>query len=128
MLADTTRLRIVHLLRASGMPLCVCEIVDALHLPQYQVSRHLAALKETDLVDVEKHGTWAYHELRSDAATEPLWRYLDELLTGEPYEGDMARLELRLALRAGDRCVVGYVSSEELEKLARQQVGKGEQV
>lgn len=127
-LADETRLRIVHLLRASGRSLCVCELVDALHLPQYQVSRHLTGLKEADLVAVEKHGTWAYHDLRSDEATEPLWRFLEQLLTGEPYDSDAARLELRLALRAGDHCVVGYVSPEELEKLARQRAEKGEPV
>ena len=47
-----------HLLVASKRSLCVCEIVDALKLPQYQVSKSLAMLRRAGLVDLDRNGTW----------------------------------------------------------------------
>ncbi len=52
LLADTTRLRILNLLR--GGPLCVCHIVAALDLPQSTVSRHLSWLKVGRLVELNQ--------------------------------------------------------------------------
>ena len=47
-LADPLRLRILRLVRQRE--LCVCELVDALAVPQYRVSRHLTALRRLGLV------------------------------------------------------------------------------
>src|ERR1043166_5204223 len=59
--ADPTRLRILNLLR--GGERCVCELVDALHVPQPKASRHLAYLRRAELVSVRKQGLWAYYKL-----------------------------------------------------------------
>lgn len=114
-LGNETRLRIVHMLRVSGKALCVCEIVDALQMPEYQVSRHLAALKKAGLVDARKHGTWAYHTLTTNHIFDSLWAFLDDALRGAPFEEDAQLLERRLQLRAGDYCVVGAVSAYTLK-------------
>jgi ArsR family transcriptional regulator len=61
-LGDPTRLRIVRLLNARA-DLCVCEIVDALQLPQYSVSRHLAVLKAARLLADWRQGKWMHYSL-----------------------------------------------------------------
>ena len=113
-LANENRLRIVNLFRSTGRPLCVCELVDSLGMPEYQVSRHLATLKQAGLVGAQKHGTWAYHSLSDDPALSSLWTLVDELLTGEPYETDVTLLKRRLEMRAGNHCVVGVVDRDKL--------------
>ena len=50
--ADPTRLRILNLLAAGE--LCVCDLVELLDLPQPLVSRHLAYLRRTKLVEVTR--------------------------------------------------------------------------
>ena len=61
-LADPTRLRIVHLLRGRE-ELCVCEITEALGLPQYTVSRHLSVLKAAGVVADWRQGKWMHYSL-----------------------------------------------------------------
>lgn len=59
--ADPTRIRILSLLAAGE--LCVCDVVDILGLPQPAVSRHLAYLRRTGLVDVTRDAKFAYYRL-----------------------------------------------------------------
>ena len=113
-IADETRLRIVNLMLRSNQALCVCELMDALQLPQYQISRHLAVLKDANLVGVSREGTWAYHRLETgERFAEQLWEFLREALPLDVGERDLRSLELRLALREGGRCVVGISPSRE---------------
>ncbi|MDQ7859054.1 MAG: metalloregulator ArsR/SmtB family transcription factor [Armatimonadota bacterium] len=65
-LGDPTRLGIVTLL-ASHDRLCVCDIAAAFPVGQPTVSHHLRVLREAGLVDVIRHGQWAYYGLRRDA-------------------------------------------------------------
>ena len=60
-LADGTRLRILALL--AGGEICVCEIHAALKLPQPTVSRHLAYLRRSGLVDTRRDGLWVHYRL-----------------------------------------------------------------
>ena len=62
-LADATRLRILALL--DGGEICVCEIHDALKLPQSTVSRHLAYLRRAGLVETRREGLWIHYRLAS---------------------------------------------------------------
>ena len=108
-LADETRLRVMNLLLTSKVSLCVCEIVDALGLAQYQVSRHLIILKNAELVSVEKRGTWAYHSVKNDGgANSAVIAFLQIFLTGERFEQDQKQLKRRLRLREDGKCVVGF--------------------
>jgi ArsR family transcriptional regulator len=119
-LGDQTRLRVMYLLTASKRSLCVCEIVDALKLPQYQVSKSLVLLRRAGLVDVDRNGTWGYyHPKLDDKDNEKLFDFIRSFCSGEPFDADLENLEKRLALREGGKCVVGFVSENELIKLMR---------
>ncbi len=110
-LADERRLRILALL--TRRELCVCELVDVLGLPQYDVSRHLGRLKKIGLVTDRREGLWAYYSVPETARRDPLRGGLMLFIEGQTLanrdsDGDFARLEKRLAMRQGSRCVVGF--------------------
>ncbi|UJS24823.1 metalloregulator ArsR/SmtB family transcription factor [Thiothrix winogradskyi] len=67
-LADQTRLRLLLLL-ANGRELCVCELTQALELAQPKISRHLAILRETGVLQDRKAGLWVYYCLHSELPT-----------------------------------------------------------
>jgi len=69
-LADRTRLRILTLL--GGDEVCVCHLHDTLRLPQPTVSRHLAYLRRTGLVDARRDGVWIHYRL--SASLDPVVR------------------------------------------------------
>jgi ArsR family transcriptional regulator len=109
--ADERRLRILGALMKKE--LCVCELVDSLLLAQYEVSRHLARLKQVGLVVDRREGLWAYYSIPKSAWQDPLLGGFlamveQELAGAYQAKGDSARLEKRLAMRNGDRCVVGF--------------------
>ena len=112
-IGNEQRLRIlVALLRSD---LCVCELVDALRRPQYEVSRNLAALRKVGLVSDRQEGSYVYYSLPADVRADEfaggLLRLLETRLPADrDVRFDMASLERRLALRSGERCVVGYRS------------------
>jgi ArsR family transcriptional regulator len=64
-LGDDTRLRILGLL-ASG-EVCVCNIHEALDLPQPTVSRHLAYLRKSGLAAARRDGLWMHYRLQVPA-------------------------------------------------------------
>lgn len=71
--ADPTRLRILSLLQARK-EICVCDLCEALQETQPKISRHLATLRRTDLVEVRQEGRWKYYRLASGRT--PLHRSL----------------------------------------------------
>jgi len=111
-LADKTRLRIMRLLSITDREICVCEFVDALKLPQYQVSKHLNILKNAKLVEGERRGTWVYYSpLKKDSGfNRQLFKLLKDHLTGAEFLEDAEELGQRLQLRDGDTCVVGFAN------------------
>lgn len=107
-LADSTRLRILHLLVTAGDSVCVCELADALGLPQYVVSKHLGVLRQAGLVTDARVGTWVHYSPLGGAT--PWVRRLYDLVAEivDPTAGrDRERLAVRLSLRQGGQCVVG---------------------
>ena len=60
-LADDTRLRILGLLQSGEI--CVCDIHGSLGLPQPLVSRHLAYLRRSGLVEGRKDGLWVHYRI-----------------------------------------------------------------
>lgn len=112
-LGDETRLRIVNLLLQCETSLCVCEMTDALMLPQYHVSRHLMILKNSGLVEAERDGTWIYYNISKDL-TECVNDVLKVIRKHfiKNYNEDMRRITRRLVKREADRCVIGFVQSE----------------
>ncbi len=67
-LADEKRLQIVELLR--GGERCVCELVDALRVPQPLLSFHLKTLKQAGLVIDRRAGRWVHYRLNAHAVAE----------------------------------------------------------
>lgn len=68
-LGDRTRLDCLLLLR-SERELCVCEFVHALELSQPKISRHLAQLRDADIVSDQRRGQWVYYRLHPQL---PAW-------------------------------------------------------
>ena len=66
-LSDETRLRIMALLFQKEM--CVCEICDVIGESQPKVSRHLAKLRDADLVRDERQSQWVFYYLKTDNKT-----------------------------------------------------------
>jgi len=109
-LADSTRLRLVRLLLRQE--LCVCELVDALRMPQYKVSRHLRRMRAVGLVEARRRGRWMHYQigrqLRPGGWHRELLVALEGNLTRLPEaRRDDVRLTKRLALRRAGECVVG---------------------
>ena len=66
-LSDPVRLRVLSLIAArKGRDVCVCEITDAFDLTGPAISYHLRQLREADLVDCERRGTWVYYWTNPD--------------------------------------------------------------
>ena len=65
-LADETRLRILNLL--SEGELCVCDLMQVLKEPQSKISRHLAYLRRSGLVEGRKEGLWMHYRLSRPTA------------------------------------------------------------
>ncbi|MFM2485956.1 metalloregulator ArsR/SmtB family transcription factor [Celerinatantimonas yamalensis] len=61
-LAEDTRLKSL-LLISLKQELCVCQLQAALELSQPKVSRHLASLRQCDLLIDERRGKWVYYRL-----------------------------------------------------------------
>ncbi len=77
-LSDDTRLRCVTLLQKEGR-LCVCELTVALDLSQPKISRHLASLRQCDVVVDIREGQWVFYQINPEL---PAWVYpiLDDVL------------------------------------------------
>ncbi|HEX8217204.1 MAG TPA: metalloregulator ArsR/SmtB family transcription factor [Allosphingosinicella sp.] len=101
-LADSTRLRILALLRA--MELSVGELAQVLGQSQPRVSRHVRILIECGLAERRKEGSWVFLSLGVRDRVEPLFDLLDcwtEVDGEDPWPiADAARLAAVRADRA----------------------------
>jgi ArsR family transcriptional regulator len=98
-LADQTRLRIIGLLTAGEI--CVCDIHGSLGLPQPTVSRHLAYLRKSGLVETRRDGLWVHYRLAH--LPDPVMQALLDAVThaiGHAQSGarDRRRLATRIEL------------------------------
>lgn len=126
-LADPTRLRLLNLLAQTG-EICVCELVDALQLPQYNVSRHLRVLASAGWVEDRRLGKWIYYRVAQQIRPykQALLGALSHLREGrEDFRQDEARASGRLKLRRSGVCCVGLVGK--IGKEAGRRSGGGPQ-
>jgi len=100
-LADPNRLRILNLL--GNQTLCVCDLEDILKLNQSNLSRHLAKLKQTGLVQGQKKGLFMYYSRRPvPAPYGPAMEALFQTMAQDPtWEEDRLALNARLACAEG---------------------------
>ncbi|CAB1214012.1 metalloregulator ArsR/SmtB family transcription factor [Acinetobacter bouvetii] len=68
-LADQTRLDLLMLMVKQGER-CVCDFTATLDLSQPKISRHLALLRSTALVQDRRQGQWVYYRLHDQL---PAW-------------------------------------------------------
>lgn len=68
-LADQTRLDILMLIMKQGER-CVCDFTALLDLSQPKISRHLALLRATQIVQDRRQGQWIYYSLHAEL---PIW-------------------------------------------------------
>ena len=66
-LSHPVRLQILDILTRQGGQVCVCDIEAAAPVKQPTVSHHLRLLREAGLIDVERHGLWAYYYVNAEA-------------------------------------------------------------
>jgi ubiquinone/menaquinone biosynthesis C-methylase UbiE/DNA-binding transcriptional ArsR family regulator len=98
-LADSTRLRIVALLRS--MELSVGELAQVLGQSQPRVSRHVKILCDAGLADRRKEGSWVFVALGARAVVDPVLATLDAWRGEDHWEvADQARLAAVRADRA----------------------------
>jgi len=104
-LSDPTRLRCLMLLQREG-ELCVCELTHALDESQPKISRHLAQLRESGVVDDRRQGQWVYYRLHEDLpswAAEVLSVTASGVAGQTPFADDHAALK-DMPNRPGARC------------------------
>jgi ArsR family transcriptional regulator len=62
-LGDPTRLRLLSLI-LHHPDICVCDLEAVTKLPQTKISKHLAVLRNAELVTQRREGTWMHYSLR----------------------------------------------------------------
>jgi ArsR family transcriptional regulator, arsenate/arsenite/antimonite-responsive transcriptional repressor len=94
-LSDQTRLRSLMLLMQEG-ELCVCELTHALDLIQPKISRHLASLRDMQVVMDKRMGQWVYYSINPKLpvwAKELLQAALKGSMDEKQYKTDLKKLK-----------------------------------
>lgn len=97
-LAEETRLRCLLLIDRHG-ELCVCELTQALDVVQPKISRHLAQLRQCQLLLDRKQGQWVYYRLNPQLPEWVLSVLKQSSTANTGYiEGNLARLAVMGAI------------------------------
>lgn len=105
-LSNLTRLRCILLLRDHS-ELCVCELTHVVGVPQPNISRHLAYLREVGLVHDRRVGQWIHYQINPDL---PDWvhRILSDAALGaadfDPFDTDAATWAAMPNRPGAERC------------------------
>ena len=94
-LADRTRRRILNLIREQEI--CVCFFTEVLDISQPKISRHLAYLRNTELVTARRDGKWMYYRITQPEdfyARQILQDTLEWLASQERMQKDYDKLTL----------------------------------
>lgn len=92
-LGDTTRLRILNLMR--DQEICVCYFVEILDGPQSKISRHLAYLRSAGIVSARRDGKWMHYRISmppNAGAAQILRQTLAALRDEKTMQADLVRL------------------------------------
>ena len=79
--------------------LCVCDLTDALALPQPKISRHLALLRQYGLLQDNREGQWVFYRINPKLPdwAGPLLQQTAQAAAGERvFSDDRKRLEQAL--------------------------------
>jgi ArsR family transcriptional regulator len=100
--SDETRLRLLSLIASNG-EICVCDLMTITGLPQTKISKHLAVLRNAELVNQRREGTWMHYSMKS--ATTALHRSLLATLEAAGSTVDELQADLK-RLKTSDCCAV----------------------
>ncbi len=92
-LADRTRLRLLNLM--NGQEICVCYLVEVLKTNQPKISRHLAYLRNSGIVEARREGRWMHYRMvtpQDAALTQILTQVLVRLGEDPTLRQDHARM------------------------------------
>lgn len=94
-LADPNRIRIMNLLH--NQALCVCDIESILELNQSNLSRHLAKLRQAQLVTAHKKGLFMYYSRLplAEPYRQAIETLLDTLHADQAWQSDRRKLSDR---------------------------------
>ncbi len=112
--ADSTRVRILRLMIETKEEICLCDFVDSLLEPQYNLSKHLKVLRQSGLISAVKDGRWVYHGLIDGAQhIKNLYRLISSLPdTNGAFLADLKQFQKRKRIR-GERCREDIISGQE---------------
>jgi len=86
-LADETRLRCLLLIMAQ-QELCVCELMAAIDEHQPKVSRHLAQLRNCELLTDRRQGQWVFYHINQNLPAWALTVLSETLASNEAFIAD----------------------------------------
>ena len=93
-LADKTRLRLLNLMAEDEV--CVCFFTEVLGDSQPKISRHLAYLRNADLVEARRDGKWMHYSIKwpdDDGLRSVLRSTLNAMAESAEMRADKARYE-----------------------------------
>jgi ArsR family transcriptional regulator len=92
-LADENRLRLLYLMKEGEI--CVCYLQSVLQTNQPKISRHLAYLKRSGLVEARRDGKWMHYRLKKLEGNQEkiLAKTLQRLEMELPIKRDAQRLK-----------------------------------
>lgn len=94
LLSSPTRLRCLFLIY-KRVELCVCELSYALEISQPKISRHLALLRQMNLVTTRRTGLWVHYRINQNLLSW-IYKALETTFDGiqhfTPYHADLMRL------------------------------------
>ncbi len=106
-LGDETRLRILLLLMEQG-ELCICDLMNALDMPQSTVSRHVAYMKNAGWLNDRRGGVWMYYSIKPelDNFTKSLAELTcNHLSSAEAIIADRRRLTTYMKTKDNSSCL-----------------------
>jgi ArsR family transcriptional regulator len=110
-IGEETRLRILRILIKAKAELCVCEIIDVLKKPQYNISKNLSILKRVELVEERRDGRLMMYKIKvGNLFNKKLFESIS-LIKGDSnpvFKDDFDNLEKRLSLRENGKCIITY--------------------
>ncbi len=113
-LGDENRIRILNTMIKANDKLCVCEIVDALNIPFYTISKHLKELKNADIIDESREGKFVFYQIKE--SEKPFDKNIIEIIKSIPESyliNDNILLQKRLNMREDGKCVIGITDKNQ---------------
>ena len=103
LMSDDTRIRVLMLLREKS--LCVSQMQQILNVPQSMLSKHLAKLRDFELVKAIPDGKFMKYEIVQDSLLLSMLDTISQQGTDREFKEDLAKIhDYDYILEACDQC------------------------